>query len=191
MDKLILGILMLKRLTVYEMRALIKANFYAMCSDSLGSIQAAVKRLLKAEMVIFSEYVEKSVNKKKYSITDKGRKEFIKWLQVPANIPGAKNIELGKFMFLGMLPVEEHSSLIDGIIIKLEQDLERLLAIQNGISDESKSRVLEYWRTDFEYYGYVFEKSKEIVDYQELTLQYGIDNTKFNIEWFKKLKNRR
>ena len=35
-----------------------------MCSDSLGSIQAALKKLLMLEMVTFEELVEKGVNKK-------------------------------------------------------------------------------------------------------------------------------
>ena len=190
MEKLILGILMLKRLTVYEIRAVIKANFQSMCSDSLGSIQSAIKRLLEAEMVTFSEYVEKSVNKKRYSITEKGRKELIQWIQIPADISNSKNMELGKLLFMGMLSIEERSSLIDEIISKLEEDLDELFMIQSATTDEEKSKILEYWKTDPKYYGFVSENSRQIVEYQYLTLQYGIDITKFNIEWFKSLKER-
>jgi len=189
-EKLILGILMLKRLTVYEIRAVIKANFQSMCSDSLGSIQSAIKRLLEAEMVTFSEYVEKSVNKKRYSITEKGRKELIQWIQIPADISNSKNMELGKLLFMGMLSIEERSSLIDEIISKLEEDLDELFMIQSATTDEEKSKILEYWKTDPKYYGFVSENSRQIVEYQYLTLQYGIDITKFNIEWFKSLKER-
>lgn len=188
MDKLILGILMLKKLTVYEIRAIIKANFQSMCSDSLGSIQAALKRLLAAEMVTFSEYVEKSVNKKRFSITDKGRKELMAWIQIPADISNSKNMELGKFLFMGLLPTEERSALIDEVITTLEKDLDELLAIRSATTDESTSEVLEHWKTDPEYYGFVSERSKEIVTYQMLTLQYGIDLARFNIDWFKNLK---
>jgi len=38
MDKLILGLLMMSRLTVYEMRTSIRENFKEICSDSLGAI---------------------------------------------------------------------------------------------------------------------------------------------------------
>jgi len=189
-EKLILGILMLKRLTVYEIRAVIKANFQSMCSDSLGSIQSAIKRLLEAEMVTFSEYVEKSVNKKRYSITEKGRKELMQWLLIPADISNSKNMEFGKLLFMGMLSTEERSSLIDEIIAKLEEDLDELFMIQSGTTPEDKSKILEHWNTDPDYYSFVSEKSKQIEDYQYLTLQYGIDITKFNIEWFKSLKER-
>jgi len=190
MEKLILGILMLKKLTVYEIRTIIRANFKSMCSDSLGSIQAALKRLLEAEMVTFSEYVEKSVNKKQFSITDKGRKELIAWVQTPADISNSKNMELGKFLFMGMLSAEERSSLIDEIIANLEKELGEMLMIKSSATDESKGQVLEYWKTDAEYYGFVSERAKEIDAYQMFTLQYGIDLVKFEIEWFKKLKEK-
>ena len=188
MDKLILGILMIKKLTVYEIRAIIKANFQSMCSDSLGSIQAAIKKLHDAEMVIFSEYVERSVNKKQYAITAKGREEFMKWLQIPANIAGSKNMEIGKFFFMGMVSAEERAILTDGIIARLEKELDELLTLQADISDERMTQVMEHWKTDSEYYSLVSERAAAIIDYQLLTLQYGIDLAKFNIEWFKKLE---
>ena len=46
MDKIILGILMLRRMTAYELRNTIRDNFKSMCSDSLGSIQVTLKKLL-------------------------------------------------------------------------------------------------------------------------------------------------
>ena len=51
-------------MTAYELRNVIRNNFKSMCSDSLGSIQAALKKLLMLEMVTFEELVEKGVNKK-------------------------------------------------------------------------------------------------------------------------------
>jgi len=188
MDKLILGLLLLKKLTVYEIRALIQLNFQPMCSDSLGSIQAAIKKLLDADMVTFSEYVEKSVNKKRYSITDKGRKAFMAWLHVPPNISGAKNMELGKLLFMGMLDSEEIYSLIGDIIVQLESDLNAMLAVKAAISDEGKQQVFAYWNRDLEYFGEVAKKAGAIDEFQELTLQYGIDLARFNVEWFKQLQ---
>ena len=68
MDKLILGLLMIKHFTVYEIRQIIRQNFTSICSDSLGSIQAALKKLSQQEAVTFSEYVEKGKMKKEYSL---------------------------------------------------------------------------------------------------------------------------
>jgi len=178
---------MLKKLTVYEIRTIIKMNFQAMCSDSMGSIQAAIKRLIEADMIVFSEYVEKSVNKKQYAITEKGRDELMKWLQKPANIFGAKNMEMGKFLFMGMLPAEKQMPLIEEIVKQLEENLSYLNEIQAGITQSGKDTIIEYWKSDFDYYSDVIEKAESISKFEELALQHGIDTTKFNIEWFKKL----
>ena len=54
MDKLILGLLMIKHFTVYEIRQVMRQNFSYMCSDSLGSIQAALKKLSQQGAVTYS-----------------------------------------------------------------------------------------------------------------------------------------
>ena len=68
MDKIILGILMLNRMTAYEIKNVIKLSYKSICSDSLGSIQAALKKLFDLDMVTFEEVVENGVNKKRYAI---------------------------------------------------------------------------------------------------------------------------
>ena len=102
MDKIILGILMLHRMTAYELRNFIKNNFKSMYSDSLGSIQAALKKLFELEMVTFEELVEKGVNKKRYSITETGREALIEWIKIPINTSKTKNMILGNFFSWGM-----------------------------------------------------------------------------------------
>lgn len=64
MDIIILGLLMIQNCTIYEMKKVIETNFTNISSSSIGSIQAAVKKLLSKNMICFSEYVEDSVNKK-------------------------------------------------------------------------------------------------------------------------------
>lgn len=201
MDKIILGILMLKRLTVYEIRGIIKKNFQAMCSDSLGSIQAAIKKLLAAQMITCSEYVEKSVNKKQYSITDKGRKAFLDWLHTPAAVSNPKNMEFGKLLFMGLVPAEKRLSLVGESIALLEEELAELLELQTSLQavNEEKEWMKAYWKNDTEYLlgiqnatqtSDIVENVNGIVDFQILTLQYGIDSTRFQIEWFRDLEKK-
>jgi len=185
MDKLILGLLMMSRLTVYEMRTIIRKNFKDICSDSLGAIQFAIKKLLAADMVTFSEYVEKSVNKKQYSITDKGRAELISWLKTPANISGGTNMELGKLLFMGMVPREKRGYLIDEIVALFEKDLEYLLSVKSTfaeVSEESKKQAQEYFESDPEYLAFACENIEPMAFFQKMTLQYGIDLAEYNIE---------
>lgn len=200
MDKIILGILMLHRMTAYEIRNVIKSNFKSMCSDSLGSIQAALKKLLRLEMVTFEELVEKGVNKKRYAITDIGQKALIEWIKIPIDISKTKNIDAGKLLFMGYLPKEERKKLIDKIILSLEGEYTALKKVKESIQvEDERTALTNYLLSDREYQerirnlnreSDISENIKEISKFTLATLDYGIDISAFNIEWFKKLKEK-
>ena len=200
MDKIILGILMLHRMTAYELRNFIKNNVKSMYSDSLGSIQAALKKLFELEMVTFEELVEKGVNKKRYSITETGREALIEWIKIPINTSKTKNYDFGKLFFMGYVSKKDQKTLIDKIIISMEEEYEALKKLKESIDVEEESEEIEnYLLTDIEYKERIknldkgkelIENIKEISKFTLATLDYGIDVTAFNIEWFKKLKKR-
>lgn len=200
MDKIILGILMLHRMTAYELRNFIKNNFKSMYSDSLGSIQAALKKLFELEMVTFEELVEKGVNKKRYSITEAGQETLIEWIKIPINTSKTKNYDFGKLFFMGYISKKDQKTLIDKIILSLEEEYEALKKLKESIDVEEESEEIKnYLLTDIEYKERIknldkgkelIENIKEISKFTLATLDYGIDVTAFNIEWFKKLKKR-
>lgn len=128
MDALILGLLMLQRLTVYEIRAFLGQGMYLMYSDSMGSIQAAIKKLLEREYVFFDEHIEKGKNKKTYSITGAGKKYFENWLAQPIEPNTAQSRVLTKLFFMGMLAQEQREPLIANYIVILQQKLDTLEA---------------------------------------------------------------
>ena len=200
MDKIILGILMLHRMTAYELRNFIKNNFKSMYSDSLGSIQAALKKLFEFEMVTFEELVEKGVNKKRYSITETGQEALIEWIKIPINTSKTKNYDFGKLFFMGYVSKKDQKTLIDKIIISMEEEYEALKKLKESIdADEESEETKNYLLTDIEYKERIknLDKGKELIEnireiskFTLATLDYGIDVTAFNIEWFKKLKKR-
>ncbi len=200
MDKIILGILMLHRMTAYELRNFIKNNFKSMYSDSLGSIQAALKKLFELEMVTFEELVEKGVNKKRYSITETGQEALIEWIKIPINTSKTKNYDFGKLFFMGYVSKKDQKTLIDKIILSLEEEYEALKKLKESIDvDEESEEIRNYLFADIEYKERIknldkgkelIENIKEISKFTLATLDYGIDVTAFNIEWFKKLKKR-
>ena len=200
MDKIILGILMLHRMTAYELRNFIKNNFKSMYSDSLGSIQAALKKLFELEMVTFEELVEKGVNKKRYSITEAGQEALIEWIKIPINTSKTKNYDFGKLFFMGYVSKKDQKTLIDKIIISMEEEYEALKKLKESIDVEEESEEIEnYLLTDIEYKERIknLDKGKELIEnireiskFTLATLDYGIDVTAFNIEWFKKLKKK-
>jgi len=191
---------MLKRLTAYEIRGILKRNFKGMCSDSMGSIQAAMKKLLADGLVVYSEYVENGVNKKRYSITDEGRKALIEWIKVPADMTASKNMDFGKFLFMGLLPAEKRLPLLDEMILKIEEELSGMLELldySQGQISANKKLAIENWENDGEYLDGIINATQNpdvteningIGEYQMYTLQYGIDSLRFQADWFKNLR---
>lgn len=200
MDKIILGILMLHRMTAYEMKNVIKNSFKSMCSDSLGSIQAALKRLFEREMVTFEEVVENGVNKKRYAITEAGQKELLEWLKIPIDTSKTRNADLAKLLFMGYVSKKEREILIDKIILSLEEEYRSLLQLRESMDIHGEqSQLEEDLNRDKQYrerMNSLYNKSKlsnkikEISKFTLATLDYGIDTTEFNIEWFKRLRKK-
>ena len=82
----------------------------------------------------------------------------------------------------------------------MEEEYEALKKLKESIdADEESEEIKNYLLTDIEYKERIknldkgkelIENIKEISKFTLATLDYGIDVTSFNIEWFKKLKKR-
>lgn len=116
-----------------------------------------------------------------------------------ANYTTFINMDLGKLLFMGLIPTEKRGQLINEIIILLEKELSELLEIQISIQEsDEREQMIVYLKNDPEYcMGIqkatknldIIENMDKIGDFEAITLQYGIDSTKFQIKWFKSLKN--
>ena len=69
MAYLILGLLMLRSLTIYDIKNTLEKKISPFYSASFGSIQTAVKKLLANQYVGFTQKVEHGRNKKEFFIT--------------------------------------------------------------------------------------------------------------------------
>lgn len=199
MDKIILGLLMIKKLTIYELRNIIEMNFTSMCSSSMGSIQAAIKKLLEKKMIVYEEFVENSVNKKFYTLTNEGKECFLEWVQTAMISGKMKDMELSKLFFMGFVPTKKRLPLIESYLADLKKEKEQLENIKKQDNDTAKLQYIAYIeknKTEFSHFLKVTENSniqkdiQDIIDFELLTLQFGIDRTNFEIEWFEKLKNK-
>lgn len=202
MDNIILSLLLIKSMTIYEMRTFISENLSSVCSDSLGSIQAAIKKLLSKNAISYREFTDKGFNKKEYYITDIGLEKFMKWIEVPINFQKIKNMEEGKFFFLGMAPKETRIKAVKSYIESLEQEREKLLQIQKFV-EASKENVIE-WNVeriskDAELHRHLLEVSKEesldcaisnIFRYQLYSLEYGLEKLLSDISYYQKVIQR-
>lgn len=188
MDLIILGFLMTQNSTIYEIRQSIKNYLSNVSSDSTGSIQAALKKLLRKNLITFSENVENGVNRKRYAITAEGRAHFKENLTTPMTYK-EKNMELSKFFFMGFVDEKEKNSLIDAYIDELEKELANLERINALISPRYifKDDYVETLKQKGTSEDISKENLKEIARFQYATLDFSIEKVKFEIQWFKKM----
>lgn len=167
MDNIILGLLLLSGRTIYQLRDRINKGMNLMFSSSMGSIQAAIKKLLAGSYIDFTEVVENGKYKKVYNITDSGRAYFLQWVNSPMEAQGVKFPELAKFYFMGFAEKESR-------VKSLQQQLQHL---------KQQHALLEVICSE----GSAMEVPGEFSDIFKFQLQsavYGRDLMKFNIDWF-------
>ena len=170
MDNIILGLLLLNSRTIYQLRERIDKGLNMMYSSSMGSIQAAIKKLLNCEYIQYEEVVENGKYKKIYSITDSGKQNFIQWLSTPMEIHSSKNPELAKLYFMGFSTKEKREAVLQEYVSKLKEQYD----ILNAICKEAENVK-------------VLDENKDILHYQLTAALYGKDFMKFNIDWYQKL----
>lgn len=170
MDNIILGLLFMCNRTIYQLRERISKGINLMYSSSMGSIQAAVKKLLNCGYIRYEEMIDNGKYKKVYCITESGKQHFLKWINAPMEEQVSKNPELAKVYFMGFSDKKNREINIQQHLMYLKEQYNVLVAI----CDEAKNID-------------VSEEYKDILNYQFASALYGKDIIKFNIDWFENL----
>ena len=202
MENIILSLLLLKSTTIYEMRTYIQKVLSTVCSDSLGSMQIAIKKLLEKGYVSVTEYVESNTLKKQYSITPEGVEYYKTWAGTPINIQKMKSMEVGKIFFLGIAPGERRVEFLKSYIADLEGEYEKLLVIKDYV-DKTQTTSIERntkrIKEDPALVNNLLEVSGEknieqvvtnIDNYQVYMLEYGLERMKADLDFYKKILKR-
>ncbi|MGL4736887.1 MAG: hypothetical protein ACRCW2_05470 [Cellulosilyticaceae bacterium] len=186
MENIILSMLLIKNMTVYEMKVFIGKGLTTVCSDSLGSIQSAIKKLLDKGCIVVDEHRENNLIKKEYAITQKGVDQFGGWIEIPMNLEKIRNMEDGKFFFLGMAPNEVRVQSIKGYIESMKKEKEKLYAIARRCEQTKEEAVSTHTTRiarDEALANHLLQASKgqtlhqvveNIYDYQIYSLEYGL-----------------
>ncbi len=202
MENIILSLLLIKSMTLYEIRMFIQQNLNTVCSDSLGSIQAALKKLLSKNCTVFREYTENGLMKKEYSITEAGLAQFKAWIQIPMDLQKIKNMEEGKFFFLGMVPKEVRIQSLNGYINSLMIEQEKLLQIQRFVEENQDTAIesnVDRIAEDEQLSKHLLEVSGEktldlavenIYRYQIYNLEYGLKRIRDDLTFYRSILER-
>lgn len=199
MENIILSILLFKPMTVYEIRMYVQRNLNTICSDSLGSIQIAIKKLLKKGYIVISEYKEKGLTKKRNSITKEGIEYYKDWIGSPINIAKMTNMEESKLYFLGIAPKEKRISFLKKYISDLKEQHSALEMVKK-ISEERKETNISAnlarisnEKEIVDNLAVVFEETdlktlfKTTYAYQVYLLEYGLNRTEADIAFYEKI----
>jgi len=131
-------------------------------NTSPGSISPAFRKLAEKRMVTVEELFENGRRKKVYTITDKGRDHFHRWMNSKVEKMKIKREILLRIFFFSRISEEER----DALVSKYLSGIEKYLSILNEIRSQVK---VDGSLTRFE------------LD----ALQFGVDYYSFLVEWFR------
>jgi DNA-binding PadR family transcriptional regulator len=170
LDKIILGLLLFRSLSIYDIKKAIDRSVGFFFSSSYGNIQPSLKKLELGSLVSIQENVVNGRNRKEYTINDLGRNEFIKWLSEEIHIGKIQDEGLLKLFFLTELPKEKRLQLLENYIEKLKH---KILELEQVDEENKKAEVPE--------------KYQEAFNYRVVTLDFGIQYYNFELRWYENI----
>ncbi|MCL2353402.1 MAG: PadR family transcriptional regulator [Defluviitaleaceae bacterium] len=201
MEDFILGLLMVSRLTAYQIHIAIKTNYEGICSSSIGNIQRALKKLHEKGYVNLDEVQEGKVLKKIFSITAEGRKRFMEWLSEPLDLLKVKNMEHGRLLLMGFLSKEKQMENIDITIAKYKEAYKYMKSIEENYKKLSKEEMANIIYKQYEDNKEEIDQTISFIEkedhidlfenlskYSIATLKLGIDEIEFTLKWFENFK---
>lgn len=172
MDYMILGLLLLCKRTIYQLRERIDKGMNLMYSSSMGSIQAAIKKLLHCGYIEYEKLIEHGRHKKVYNITESGKQHFLAWVNGPIEEQQHRCPELVKIYFFGFSDKGGREAAIQNYLSFLKEQYR----ILEALCEEAKHIEIP-------------ENDKDIFNYQRLSALYGKELYQFNIDWYEKILN--
>lgn len=167
----ILGFLLLRELSQYDLVKALKQEVSPFYKASLGSVQSALKKLEKEGFVSVNKIVVNGRAKNIYKISNEGDIVFKEFMLGDIN-PNKFEAQVStKLFFLGLLNKNEKLVVVNQVIMTL------------------KSYIQSFEEGAILYKNQKFEKAyANVVKYQFKTLELGIHNHRSNLEWFTYLK---
>ena len=121
MEYVILGFLLIRDLTQYDMKKALEMKPSPFFSASFGSIQSALKKLESKGFIIYTIKIENGREKKIYQILDSGKQAFHFWMMENVDNYHFDQIATTKLFFLGLLNKEEQLIFCAKIIKQIDE----------------------------------------------------------------------
>ncbi len=171
MQFVILGLLMIDRMSLYDLHKQFTAGPALFYSASFGSIQRALRQLVDGGLVTVTDAAGSVRRRKLHAVTEKGVRAWRAWMFEPIAGSNAETALLSRVYLLGLLPADDDrlhvlATLRNSVAAAL-QELESL-----ALSLDTQEMPLEY---------------AQVFRYQRATLDYGVRSHQLALNWLEDL----
>lgn len=168
-DYLVLGLLMYRPLTMYDIKKAMEKSTDHFYSASFGSLHPALKKLTEKGLVTFQQTLESGRGKKTYTITDLGKETFLEWLRQDIPTEAVREPSLLKVFFMGHLGEGERQAVLEHYLREVTTHLTQLGGLLEVAKKLEVPAHMEAHKT-----------------HQLATLEFGIAYYTFVIDWYRK-----
>lgn len=170
MEYVILGFLMIRGLSQYDILKALQKEVSPFYSASLGSIQATLKKLDKLGCITSKKDTQTKRGKNVYYINDFGREYFVTWMLSDVNEKKLEAQISTKVFFLGLLKKHQRIIVIEKFIEFIQETLIKYKQVQHESSQIK-----------------VDAKYADIAFFQLKTLDLGISEYENLLIWCRKI----
>lgn len=167
MAYVILGLLLLRPMSLYDVVKAFEAGVSLFYSASSGSIKRALDTLVAQGHVEVASAEEGGRRRKTYRVTGPGEAHWRAWMlaEPTGNLEQAA---LSRLHFLGLLEAGERRAVLERIEARITRDLAQLEAIEAQVEGQEIPAEL-----------------RDVATYQLATLDYGLASHRHALEWFR------
>ena len=151
-DYAVLGMLTLKPMSGYDIRATIAESIAFFWTESYGQIYPTLKRLAREKLV--TRRTEKAGSRERhvYAITAEGRDVLAAWIARPAQPRPPRNELLFKLFFARQVPPAEAAAQVTRFRAEQEKSIARYQLVEQELYEgHSKNPDLAYWLITLRY----------------------------------------
>lgn len=166
MAYVILGLLLLRSMSRYDLVKAFESGVSLFYSASSGSIKRALDGLVQRGLVEVESTEEGGRGRKTYAVTEAGRATFLDWMR--SDITGdLETGALARLYFLGLLDAADRAPVLERAQARIEQDLRVLEDLQERVSAAE-----------------VPDGFEDVAHFQRATLDYGLMSHRASRDWF-------
>lgn len=153
MKYLILGLMLQKPLSLYELHTLFTTGFTHIYAASHGSIHRALKQLHAADEIELVEDATAARGTKRYLATDQGRRSWFAWMGQPRENEDSEASMLARVLLLGHLEdPQDRRDVLLALRRRAVQELEALRAVDAAAgAPGEETAVTRYPRAALDY----------------------------------------